>query len=163
MSEIYKRVLESWNTGQVSLVQPLGYDATLARFLAAGLNPAEDVTKFYSLVGGMTDYETDLDLWSCWSIDKIISEIGEYSRPGIPFGDWSIHSHVHIARAESTILSSIWVDHFSGGEPEKVADSLEDFLDRYLKKDETTLVFFDEPSIRNRPAEQDSGLKRAPR
>jgi hypothetical protein len=154
MKDIYNRVLDSWNDSNVSLVQPLSYDATVTRFSAARLSPAEDFTKFYSIAGGMTDYETDLDLWSCWSVDRIISEIAKYPRPGIPFGDWLIHSHIHVARAESTMLSSIWVDHFSGGEPEKVADSLEDFLDRYLKKDETTLIFFDEPSIRNRPAEQ---------
>jgi hypothetical protein len=154
MSDIYNQVLESWNAAQVSLVRPLDYKATAERFRAAGLNPAEDFTKLYSIVGGMTDYETDLDLWSCWSIDKIISEIAEYPREGIPFGDWSIHSHLHVARAESAVRSSVWVDGFSEVEPVKVADSLEDFLDRYLRKDETILIFFDQPSIRNRTTEQ---------
>lgn len=154
MSNIYNRVLEFWNADQVSLVQSLDYDATVELFHAAGLNPAEDFTKFYSVVGGMTDFETDLDLWSYWSIDKIIAEIAEYPREGIPFGDWSIHSHIHVARAETSARSSVWVDYFSGDEAEKVADSLDDFLDRYLTKDETTLIFFDDPSILNRNAEQ---------
>ena len=154
MSDVYHQVLDSWNAAQVSLVRPLDYEATVGRFRAAGLNPAEDFTKLYSIVGGMTDYETDLELWSCWNIDRIISEIAEYPREGIPFGDWSIHSHLYVARAESAVCSSVWVDGFSGVEPDKVADSLEDFLDRYLRKDETTLIFFDQPSIRNRAAEQ---------
>jgi len=154
MKPIFNRVLESWNSDRVSLVPPLEYSATVERFRAAGLIPAEDLATFYSIVGGMTDYETDTDLWSCWSIDKIISEVVEYPREGIPFGDWSIHSHIHVARAESGDRTSVWVDCYSGTEPEKVADSLEDFLDRYLKKDETTWIFFDAPSIRNRTAEQ---------
>ena len=39
-----------------------------------------------------------------------------------------------------------------GEEPQKVSHSLVDFLERYLAKDETTYVYFDEPSIRNRVA-----------
>ena len=124
MIDIYNRVLESWSAGDLSLVQPLGHEVTGARFRAAGLDPAEDFIAFHAIVGGMTDGEMDSDLWSCWRLEKVV-------------GDWLIHSHIHVARAESAILSSIWVDCFSGGEPEKVSDSLEDFLDRYLKKDET--------------------------
>lgn len=154
MKDVFNRVLDFWTSGDVSLVQPLGHDATVARFREAGLSPAEDLLKFYSIVGGMQDYAMDGDLWSCWSIDKIISQVAQYARPGIPFGDWLTHSHVHVARAESAVLSSIWVDGFSGGEPKKVADSLEDFLDRYLRKDETTCIFFEDPTIRNRSAGQ---------
>ena len=137
MIDIYNRVLESWSAGDLSLVQPLGHEVTGARFRAAGLDPAEDFIAFHAIVGGMTDGEMDSDLWSCWGLEKVVAEATKYPRPGIPFGDWLIHSYIHVARAESAILSSIWVDCFSGGEPEKVSDSLEDFLDRYLKKDET--------------------------
>lgn len=45
MSDIYNRVLEFWNAREVSLVQPIGYDTTAARFREAVLNPAEDLTK----------------------------------------------------------------------------------------------------------------------
>ncbi len=143
MKDVFNQVLESWNSDQVSLVPPLDYGATIERFRAAGMNPAEDLATFYSIVGGMTDYGTDPNLWSCWSIDRIISETAAYSREWIPFGDWCIHSHIHVARSEPGDRTSVWVDYYSGLDAEKVADSLEDFLDRYLRKDETTMIFFD--------------------
>ena len=59
MSDDYNQVLESWNAAQVSLVRSLDYEATVERFRAAGLNPPEDFTKLYSIVGGMPDCETD--------------------------------------------------------------------------------------------------------
>lgn len=153
MSDVFSRVLDTWKADGIPLVRAMDYEATAKRFRAAGLEPAKDFIRFYSTVGGMIDYETDHNLWSCWSIDKIIEEMSGYPRSGICFADWLIHSHIHVVRAENEERSSVWVDYFSGNEAEKVADSLDDFLDRYLKKDETTIIFFDEPIVSNRKAE----------
>ncbi len=150
MSDVYVRVLERWKSAGVSLAPMLTRSDIEQRFNAAGLDVGSDFVEFYVAVGGMTDYATDSDLWSCWSIEKILHERQSYKRKGVLFADWCIHSHIHIVRRESATRSSVWVDFFSDDEPQKVSDSLVDFLERYLAKDETTYVFFDEPSIRNR-------------
>jgi hypothetical protein len=150
MSDVYKRVLEKWKSAGVSLA-PLQESAVIKeRLQTAGFNVGSDFVEFLVTVGGMTDYEEDSDLWSCWSIERILRETQSYKREGILFADWCINSHIHLVRRESSTRSSVWVDFFSNDEPQKVSDSLDDFVERYLAKDETIYVFFDEPSIRNR-------------
>ena len=122
------------------------------RFQTAGLDVGSDFVEFLVTVGGMTDSEDDSDLWSCWSIEKIVRETQSYKREGVLFADWCIHSHVHLVRRKSATRSSVWVVFFSDDEPQKVSDSFDDFLERYLAKDETTYIFFDKSSIRNRIA-----------
>ena len=146
MSNIYVRTLEKWKSVGVSLVSTEDRAVVERRLQKAGLQFGNDFLEFYATVGGMD--ATDSDLWSCWSIEKILQENESYEREGVLFADWCIHSHIHLARRESAFRSSVWVD-FSH-EPEKVADSLDDFLERYLAKDETIYIYFDEPSIRNR-------------
>ena len=150
MSDVYKRVLEKWKSAGVSLAPALERAVIKERLQTAGLNVGSDFAEFYVTVGGMTDSAEDSDLWSCWSIEKILHETQSYKREGVLFADWCIHSHIHLVRRESATRSSVWVDFFSDDEPQKVSDSLDDFLERYLAKDETTYIFFDEPSIRNR-------------
>ena len=152
MSDVYVRVLEKWKSAGVSLAPLLERTVIEQRFQTAGLDVGSDFVDFYATVGGMTGYEEDSDLWSCWSIEKILQETQSYKREGVFFADWCIHSHIHLVRRESVTQSSVWVDFFADDEPQKVSDSLDDFLERYLAKDETTYVFFDEPSIRNRVA-----------
>jgi hypothetical protein len=152
MNGVYTRVLEKWKSAGVSLV-PLPEGGVIDQsFQAAGLAVGSDFVEFYATVGGMTDSETDPDLWSCWNVEKILQESQSYEREGVLFADWCIHSHLHLVRRESATRSSVWVDFFSDEEPQKVSDSLDEFLERYLAKDERIYVFFDEPSIRNRVA-----------
>ena len=150
MSDVYVRVLEKWKSADVPLAPMLERAVIEQRFRTAGLDVGGDFVEFYATVGGMTDSATDSDLWSCWSIEKVLQEAQTYEREGVLFADWCIHSHIHLVRRESATRSSVWVDFFSDDEPQKVSDSLDDFLERYLAKDETTYIFFDEPSIRNR-------------
>lgn len=152
MENIYAKVLQIWKSAGVSLVPVPEVALIEQRFRSAGLDVGSDFVEFYGTVGGMADSEWDSNLWSCWSFEKILQESQNYEREGVLFADWLIHSHLHLVRRETTTRSSVWVDFFSDEEPQKVSDSLVDFLGRYLARDETTYVYFDEPSIRNRVA-----------
>jgi hypothetical protein len=152
MSDVYVRVFEKWKSAGLSLAPPLERAVIEQRFQTASLDVGSDFVEFLVTVGGMTDSEEDSDLWSCWSIEKILREAQSYKREGVLFADWCIHSHIHLVRRDSATRSSVWVDFFSDDEPQKVSDSLEDFLERYLAKAETTYVFFDALSIRKRVA-----------
>jgi len=152
MENIYARVLQTWKSAGVSLVPAPQALLVEQRFRSAGLDVGSDFVEFYATVGGMTDSEWDSNMWSCWSLEKIVQETQSYEREGVLFADWLTHSHLHLVRRETATRSSVWVDFFSGEAPQKVSDSLVDFLERYLAKDETTYVYFDEPSIRNRVA-----------
>ncbi|WP_411825478.1 hypothetical protein [Luteolibacter sp. AS25] len=164
MSDLYNKVRNRWVNDGARLANPTGSADIANRFVTAGLAVASDFVEFYAVVGGMAEYQTDQDLWSCWDIDQIITKSARYSGDGVPFADWMIHSHIHLVRRETDSRSSVWVDHFSDVPIEKVADSFDDFLDRYLKKDETTLIYFDEPTItdRKKPNKSEMATPRKP-
>jgi len=140
MSDTFKRVLDYWKTNNVSLVSPLDAATVREKFNQAKLAVAEDFIEFHSIVGGMNFSGEDPNTWSCWNIDRILEENQSYSRPGVMFADWCINSLFHVVRCESEKISSVWVDDFSDEKPFKVADSLTEFLERYLAKDSNIFI-----------------------
>lgn len=140
MSETLNRVLDYWKANNVFLAPRLDARILREKFNEAKLAVAEDFIKFLATTGGMNVAGEDPNTWSCWSIDRILEENRSYSRPGILFADWCINSLFHVVRRESENTSSVWVDDFSDETPFKVADSLSDFLERYLAKDSNIFI-----------------------
>jgi len=146
-TSVFEQVAHHWKLNQISLVTPLAADELRNRFKAEGLDVAEDLVRFLATAGGMTDHEWDNDgMWSFWNGQKIIEEAQANMRHGVWVADWLINSHFHLLRKESDIVSSVWVD-FCKDEPLKVADTLEDFLQRYLLRDSSTFVLFGDDTV----------------
>ena len=91
----------------------------------------------------MVDDEMDPDLWSMWNLDKIITENRRIQKEGTYFADWLIHSHLHVARLESSDVTSIWSDGFDGIGITRVASTLKEFLERYLSRDQLIGIYFE--------------------
>lgn len=143
MKSTYIRVLEILKTAGVSLVSASEAAVIEKRFRAASLDIGSDFVRFYAAVGGMTDSATDANLWSCWDVERILQEAQTYQGDGVAFADWCIASYFHIVRRESAARSSVWVDWLSKEHrPQKVADSLVEFFERYLAKDAAIYVGF---------------------
>jgi hypothetical protein len=86
------------------------------------------VLALYAATGGMEEGESDSHLWSLWSLEKVISETSRYSRPYIPFADFSINSHLYCFKYENEEESSVRIDYVNGEEPELIAGSVEEFF-----------------------------------
>ncbi len=141
MSEVFSKVLDYWRKADVSLAPALKRNEVEQRLSSAGLVVGSDFIDFYSIAGGMVD--EDCNLWSCWSIERIVEENRAYSRSGVLFADWCINSYLYVLRRETESRSSVWVDFFNDKEPQKVSGSLNDFFERYLAKDETIFILFE--------------------
>lgn len=140
MSDIFNRLLEYWKANNVALAPRLDVATIQKKFNEAKMDVAEDFANFLAATGGMNFSGEDPNTWSCWSIERVLEENRSYSRPGILFADWCINSLFHVVRRESEKVSSVWVDDFSDDEPFKVADSLSEFLERYLAKDSNIFI-----------------------
>jgi hypothetical protein len=141
---IATRVLENWRQRHVSLVTPYLVPAIKRRLVDAGLPAGSDFVTFLAVVGGMVDDEMDPDLWSMWNLDKIIIENKRIGKEGVYFADWLIHSHLHVARLESSGVTSVWSDGFDGVGVTKVAATLKEFLERYLARDQSIGIYFED-------------------
>ncbi len=80
----------------------------------------------------MEEGYSDSFMWSLWSLDRIVSENLNYSRPHILFADFMIHSYFYCFKYEDAEISSVYVDYFNEEEPHRVADSVENFFELYL-------------------------------
>ena len=91
----------------------------------------------------MEDGESDNRAWSLWPLTRILSENLRYDRPYILFADFLINSHLYCFRCESDETSSVCIEYGDGEEPARVAGSVDEFFDIYLRSPRD-LDMFDE-------------------
>ncbi len=83
----------------------------------------------------------DSNLWSLWPLQRVVLENAEYDRPHILFADFLINSHCYCFKYENDEKSSVCVEYFNGEEPTRVADSVNDFFETYLRNAEKLEMF----------------------
>jgi hypothetical protein len=126
-------VLDKWRAAGISLLPPADVAHVVSMLDRTGRKYSLDVVNFYCAFGGMKDSESDFYCVSFWPLDKVISENSSYARPHILFADFLIHSHCYCFRYEDNERSSVCVDYFNDSEPERIAESVEDFFHLYLR------------------------------
>ena len=127
-----KKVIENWRRAGTDLLPPNEEVAVIAALDKTGRKYARDVVDLYCATGGMKDEGMDSLLWSLWTLDRVASESPGYEHPLIPFADWWIDSHFYCLKYENEETSSVYVDFFTGGEPQRLAGSLSEFFALYL-------------------------------
>ena len=131
MSEMEK-VIENWEREGISLLPPNEEAAVIAALNKTGRKYSRDLVDLYCATGGMKNGEMDSLLLSLWTLDRVVSEGSGYERPFIPFADWLMDSHFYCLKYEDEAKSSVYVDFFSGEEPQRLAESLSEFFELYL-------------------------------
>lgn len=76
--------------------------------------------------------EFDSHAWTLWPLDRVVSENSHYNRPYILFADFLINSHCYCFTYEDDERSSVCIEYFNGEEPERVANSVNEFFETYL-------------------------------
>ena len=126
-----KILVKQWAAEHVLPLPPVAADAVRATFSRLNTVATPDVLHLYSLMGGMENMTNDY--WRHWSMDEILSENREASEFGVLFADYLISSWCYRVKARPDNTSAVYVDHFNGGKPCLVANSLEEFFDQYLR------------------------------
>ncbi|WP_221030687.1 hypothetical protein [Actomonas aquatica] len=139
-----KRVLTHWLNNGVEVVEPPSADLVVRSLEAAGLRVGRDYIDFLATVGGMVDHEWRLDQWAVWRLERVIAENVDRTAGDVFFADWCLSSHFHFLRQETAATSSVWVEGYESRGPRRVAESLTDFFERYLDRDQRIGVYFDD-------------------
>jgi hypothetical protein len=132
-------VLRKWQEEGVGLLPPVDDTYAIATLDSIGRQSSRDVVNLYCATGGMKD--DDFRFWSLWSLDRVVTENLRYDRPYILFADFLINSHFYCFKYESSERSSVCIEYFNGEEPERIADSINDFFDLYLRSPEKLGMF----------------------
>jgi hypothetical protein len=86
----------------------------------------------------MIDYEMNSECFSFWSLKKVIEE---NNQKGLAFADFLIDSHRYYFKYEDENRSSVHTDWFEGGQMIKIADSVNEFFEMYLRSSEKLGLF----------------------
>ena len=124
--------IEQWRRAGITLLPP-NEEAVIAALNQIGRKYSRDVIALYSATGGMKDGESDSHLWSLWPLARILSENPRYERPYILFADFLIDSHLYCFRYENDEIASVYIEYGNGEEPKRVAGSVNEFFEIYLR------------------------------
>jgi len=125
-------VVKMWQHQGVWLLPPADESTVVTELRRTGRMISRDVIDLYCMTGGMADGDS-YELWSLWPLKQIVAENSKYKRPYILFADFLINSHLYCLKYESEKTSAVLVDFFDGEEPKRVADSLVEFFELYLR------------------------------
>ncbi|MDQ1923897.1 hypothetical protein [Massilia pseudoviolaceinigra] len=126
-----------WKDSGVDMLAPVSALQVQQAFAAAGSIACADVIALYGILGGM--WEMDSEYWRLWSLDEIIEANDAPSDAGILFSDYCIDCyHFRLKYVDETV-SEVWYEGYDGGPPVRVAASLSDFLDLYMRNPDAVL------------------------
>lgn len=129
-------ILRKWRAEGVQMLPPVDAAHVIATLDGIGRKYSRDVVGLYCATSGMKDSEDDTRFWSLWPLDRLVMETLRYDRPYILFADFLIDSYFYCFRYENDNRSSVCIDYLNGEEPERLADSVNDFFEVYLSNAE---------------------------
>jgi hypothetical protein len=138
-----EKAIEQWRREGIMLLPPNEEAAVIAALNQIGRKYSRDVITLYSATGGMKDGESDSHVWSLWPLSRTLSENLRYDHLHILFADFLIDSHLYCLRYESDETSSVCIEYGDGKEPARVAGSVDEFFEIYLRSPRD-LDMFDE-------------------
>jgi thiamine pyrophosphokinase len=128
--------LERWRAEKIDLLPPREEVEVTSILNAAGRQISRDVIQLYCTTGGRVDQAIDSHFWSLWSLGRVAAENAKYSQPYLLFADCMIDSHLYCFKYENSKESSVCIDLFNGEEPQRVADSVNQFFELYVNSPE---------------------------
>jgi hypothetical protein len=132
MSSI-EQVLAKWRDSGVELLPPCDEAQVATVIQSLGKVLSHDVADLYAATGGMNDGVMDDLCFSLWPLNRVVAENQKPVVDGVLFADFLIDSHVYLFRSESVELSAIYVEYGDGKGPQRVANSVSEFFELYLR------------------------------
>ena len=131
-------LVQRWLSENVLPLPGESANAVKAAFGRLGSLATADVIDLYAAIGGMNNM--DAELWRYWPLAEIVAENTTSSPFGILFADYMVSSWCYRLKEISQSTSAVYIDFFDGGEPKLIAESLEEFLNKYIE-DPTSLLY----------------------
>jgi hypothetical protein len=123
-----ERAVERWRRTNIPLRPPFYQAAIEDAFSRIGRPCSADVARLYRVTGGMDEAIDSTGLY-LWPLGKVISARREQAGEDVAFGDCLIDCFRFDFHFEDVERSSV----FGGYERRRLADSVEDFFDTYLR------------------------------
>src|SRR5258706_8380009 len=99
MDDPIATAVDRWRGAGVQLNLPANAESLDALACFIGCDVPSDLARFFQLANGMVDYETEDDMVSFWSIERIVTENDVQAAVDergpcrdVAFGDWMIDS-----------------------------------------------------------------------
>ncbi|WP_323140323.1 hypothetical protein [Massilia phyllosphaerae] len=130
-------LVKRWEAKGIEAFPPYSEAVIRATSLEAGIEPSKDLVDLYHTIGGMEI--PDNQLWCLWPlavVDKRKSEANEF---GVLFSDYLLDAWVYRVKPNDMDTSAVYVDYFDGKPPPLVAETLEQFFDKYVTNAERLL------------------------
>jgi hypothetical protein len=134
------KVLENWRKQGITMLPPRQDAEIISAFTKMNQKLSADVIDLYRTTGGMDDGEMDSNCFTLWSFEKFIEENNAFRHLQLAFGDFLIESHLYYFEYENENNSSVFAD-WKTKQPEKIADSLNEFFEIYLHNSEQLGLF----------------------
>jgi hypothetical protein len=142
--DAFSELIDRWRVETDTPLMPPVSDAEIRRvFRCLGHAPTADVCQLFSLTGGMPKNCSDDRMLELWCLDRIAEENAESPWEFLWFADWLIASHLYALRPVSPTTSAVYIDHQCDRKtaPERVADSLQDFVSKLVHDPESVYCF----------------------
>jgi hypothetical protein len=136
-----EQAIEQWRREGINLLPPSDETTVIDALNRAGRKYSRDVIALYSATGGMKDGECDSHLLSLWPLERVISETVRHNHSHILFADFLIDSHFYCFKYESNQFSSVCIEYFDGKQPERVAETVDEFFELYLRTPNALAMF----------------------
>ena len=120
-----------WRREGVELLPPHDEREVVEALGLTGRPFSRDLVRLYCATGGMPDGVTDEQAVCLWTLERVVAESLKEPRALLHFMDFLIDSHRYGLRYEDESTSSVHAEFFDG-EPERVAESLDEFFRLYL-------------------------------
>ncbi|CUI07907.1 hypothetical protein [Massilia antarctica] len=126
-----------WKHSGADMLAPVDALQVKQAFAAAGSIASADVIALYGILGGM--WQMDGEYWRLWSLDEIIVANDASSDAGILFSDYCMDCYHFRLKYIDEMVSEVWYEGYDDGPAVRVAASLSDFLDRYMRNPDAVL------------------------
>jgi len=123
-------LVEHWSHQDLAALPPYGESVVRSTFLELGIEPPRDLVQLYGAIGGMEI--PDKHLWRLWPLSEVLKRQGEANEYGVLFSDYLLDSWAYRAKPIDKVRTAVFLDHFDDRQPWLVAETLEEFFDKYL-------------------------------
>ena len=130
LKEILIKVNKKWQDECLKLAEPLSEEDVIEKFANHGILLSLDVVEVYSTIGGMDENDSDSELLTFWTVEKILRE-NDSNTDKVYFADFLIDSHHYYFKYKDAETSAIYCG-YDETDRYKIADSFEKFFELYL-------------------------------
>ncbi|MFL6656964.1 MAG: hypothetical protein ACJ8GW_02730 [Massilia sp.] len=124
-------LINRWKLEHLHALPPYGESIVRSTFLETGIEASKDLIRLYGAIGGMDVH--DDKLWRLWPLSEVAERNLEASDFGVLFSDYLLDSWAYRTKPNDADTSAVYVDYFDGRAPSLVANTLDEFFEKYVR------------------------------